>query len=367
MTDLKLLSPATLGALELPNRLIMAPLTRCRAGAGYIPQPINATYYAQRASAGLIISEATQVARNGIGYPNTPGIYTSEQMEGWKQVTEAVHAQGGRIFLQLWHAGRVAHPSLLPAGEIPIAPSAIAANCMADTAGGQQPHVTPRALELDEISEIVAQFQQGAKNAITAGFDGVEIHSANGYLLDQFLQDNSNQRSDEYGGSVENRARLLLEVVQAVVEVWGQEKVGVRLSPSSTFNDMQDSNPMATFSYVADALNQFGLAYLHAIEPRIQGNVTIAETGKGLGARFFRSIFQGAIITAGGYTCEMGEAVLQEDSADFVAYGRPFLANPDLPKRFALNTALNRYERNTFYSSGEQGYTDYPAIEALCP
>jgi N-ethylmaleimide reductase len=367
MTDLRLLSPAILGALELPNRMIMAPLTRCRAGAGYIPQPINATYYAQRASAGLIISEATQVTRNGIGYPNTPGIYTSEQVAGWQQVTEAVHAQGGRIFLQLWHAGRVAHPSLLPVGEIPIAPSAIAANCMADTAGGQQPHVTPRALALAEILEIVEQFQIGAKNAIAAGFDGVEIHSANGYLLDQFLQDGSNQRSDEYGGSVENRARLLLAVVQAVVEVWGQEKVGVRLSPSSAFNDMQDSDPTATFSYVADALNQFGLAYLHVIEPRIQGNITIAETGKGLGARFFRSIFQGSIVTAGGYTCEMGEAVLQEDSADFVAYGRLFLANPDLPKRFALNAALNRYDRSTFYSRGEPGYTDYPAIEALYP
>jgi N-ethylmaleimide reductase len=363
MTDRKLLSPATLGALELPNRLIMAPLTRCRAGNRYIPQPINATYYAQRASAGLIISEATQVARNGIGYPNTPGIYTSEQVEGWKQVTDAVHAKGGRIFLQLWHAGRVAHPSLLAEGEIPIAPSPIAANCMADTATGQQPHVTPRALELAEIPEIVEQFRQGAKNAIDAGFDGVEIHSANGYLLDQFLQDNSNQRSDEYGGSVENRARLLLKVVQAVVEVWGQEKVGVRLSPSSAFNDMKDSNPTATFSYVAKALNQFGLAYLHAIEPRIQGNVTIAETGKGQGARFFRSIFQGSIVTAGGYTCESGEAVLQEDSADFVAYGRLFLSNPDLPKRFALNAGLNRYDRNTFYSSGEQGYTDYPAID----
>jgi N-ethylmaleimide reductase len=367
MTDLKLLSPATLGALELPNRMIMAPLTRCRAGNEYIPQPINAIYYAQRASAGLIISEATQIARNGIGYPNTPGIYTSEQVEGWKQVTDAVHAQGGRIFLQLWHAGRVAHPSLLPAGEIPIAPSAIAANCMADTADRQQPHVTPRALALAEIPEIVEQFRQGAKNAITAGFDGVEIHSANGYLLDQFLQDGSNQRSDEYGGSVENRARLLLEVVQAVVEVWGQGKVGVRLSPSSAFNDMQDSDPTATFSYVAKALNQFGLAYLHAIEPRIQGNVTITETEKGLGARFFRSIFQGLIVTAGGYTYEMGEAVLREDSADFVAYGRLFLANPDLPKRFAMNAALNRYDRNTFYSSGEQGYTDYPAIEVLCP
>ncbi|MFB2981861.1 alkene reductase [Microseira sp. BLCC-F43] len=365
MTKLKLLSPAILGDLELPNRMIMAPLTRCRAGDGYIPQPMNAIYYAQRASAGLIIAEATQVARNGIGYPNTPGIYTSEQVEGWKQVTNAVHARGGRIFLQLWHAGRVAHPSLLPANEIPIAPSAIPANCLADTAEGQQPHVTPRALELAEIPGIVEQFRQGAKNAIAAGFDGVEIHSANGYLLDQFLQDNSNQRLDEYGGSIQNRARLLLEVVQAALEVWGQGKVGVRLSPSSSFNDMKDSNPTATFSYVADALNQFGLAYLHVIEPRIQGNVTITNDGSGLGVTFFRKLFQGKIIAAGGYSCETGEAVLQKNHADFIAYGRLFLANPDLPKRFAINAPLNRYDRATFYSSGERGYTDYPSLDLL--
>lgn len=363
MTTLKLLSSANLGLLELRNRMILAPLTRCRAGAGYVPQPINALYYAQRASAGLIISEATQVAPNGIGYPNTPGIYNSAQVEGWKQVTEAVHNQGGRIFLQLWHAGRVAHPSLLPDGEIPIAPSAIKADCMADTADGQQPHVIPRALKLSEIPDIVEQFRQGAKNAIAAGFDGVEIHSANGYLLDQFLQDNSNQRQDEYGGSIENRARLLKDVTQAVVEVWDKKRVGVRLSPSSTFNDMHDSHPKAIFSYVAEALNKFDLAYLHVVEPRIQGNMTIADDGTGLGARFFRSIFQGSIITAGGYTRETGEAVLQDNHADFVTYGRLFLANPDLPKRFALSSALNRYDRNTFYSSGEHGYTDYPTLE----
>jgi N-ethylmaleimide reductase len=363
MTNLKLLSPGTLGALELPNRMILAPLTRCRAGAGYVPQPINATYYGQRACAGLIISEATQVALNGIGYPNTPGIYNWAQVLGWKQVTKAVHTQGGRIFLQLWHAGRVAHPSLLPDGEIPVAPSAIRANCIADTEYGQQPHVTPKALTLSEIPGIIEAFRQGAKNALSAGFDGVEIHSANGYLLDQFLQDNSNQRTDEYGGSVANRVRLLLEVTQAVVEVWGEGRVGVRLSPSSAFNDMHDSNPTATFSYVASRLNEFGLAYLHVIEPRIQGNVTIADDGTGLGARFFRSIFNGSIITAGGYNRESGETVVQSNDADFVAYGRLFLANPDLPKRFVLNAPLNRYDRNTFYSSGAQGYIDYPTLE----
>ncbi len=362
---LKLLSPATLGTLKLPNRMILAPLTRCRAGAGYVPQPINATYYAQRASAGLIISEATQVSINGIGYPNTPGIYNQTQVEGWKQVIDAVHKEGGRIFLQLWHAGRVAHPSLLPSGEMPVAPSAIAANCMADTTDGQQPHVTPKALTLAEISGIVEAFQKGAKNALDAGFDGVEIHGANGYLLDQFLQDNSNHRTDEYGGEIANRARSLLEVTQAVIEVWGKEKVGVRLSPSSTFNDMHDSNKTATFSYVGDALNKFNLAYLHIVEPRIQGNVTITDDGTGLGARFFRSIFQGSIITAGGYDRESGEAVLQNNDADFVAYGRLFLANPDLPLRFALSKPLNRYDRNTFYSSGAQGYIDYPTLEKI--
>ena len=365
MTTIKLLSPGTLGAIKLPNRMIMAPLTRCRAGLGYVPQPINALYYVQRATAGLIITEATQVSRNGIGYPNTPGIYTQGQIAGWKLVTEAVHDRGGRIFLQLWHAGRVAHPSLLPAGEIPIAPSSIKANCMGDTASGKQPHIIPRALERWEIPEIIEMFRQGAKNALIAGFDGVEIHSANGYLLDQFLQDNSNQRQDDYGGSLENRARLLLQVTAAVVEVWGQGRVGVRLSASSKFNDMNDSNPSATFSYVAQALNQFGLGYLHIIEPRIQGNVTITDDGKGLGARFFRSIFQGSIVTAGGYNRETGEAVLQEDTADFVAYGRLFLANPDLPKRFALDASLNRHNRSTFYSSGEKGYTDYPTLETI--
>jgi N-ethylmaleimide reductase len=362
MTTLKLLSPATLGEIELANRVILAPLTRCRAGDGYVPQPINAVYYAQRASAGLIISEATQVARNGIGYPNTPGIYNQEQVEGWKQVTEAVHNQGGKIFLQLWHAGRVAHPSFLEPGELPIAPSFIAADSMADTAEGQQPHVIPRELKLAEISKIIAQFQRGAKNAKEAGFDGVEIHSANGYLLDQFLQDNSNQREDEYGGSIARRSRFLLEVTQAVIDVWGKERVGVRLSPSSAFNDMQDSNPTATFSYVVQELSGLGIGYLHIIEPRIKGNVTIEDDGFGLGAKFFRPMFQGSIITAGGYNRDMGEAILQENHADFVAYGRLFLANPDLPKRFALNASLNRYDRDTFYTSGEKGYTDYPIL-----
>ena len=364
MTTFKLLSPASLGKLKLANRMILAPLTRCRAGAGYVPQAMNALYYAQRASAGLIISEATQVARNGIGYADTPGIYSQEQVEGWKKVTKAVHAKGGKIFLQLWHAGRVAHPSLLN-GETPIAPSAIAADALADLPTGQQPHVIPRELTLDEISKIIEQFQQGAKNAKEAGFDGVEIHSGNGYLPDQFLQDNSNQRTDKYGGSVEGRSRFLLEVTQAVIDIWGKERVGVRLSPSSAFNDMHNSNPIATFSYVVQELDRLGIGYLHIIEPRIRGNVTIEDDGKGLGAKFFRPIFQGSIISAGGYNRDTGEAILQSNDADFVAYGRLFLANPDLPQRFALDAPLNQYDRDTFYTDGEAGYIDYPTLQEI--
>ncbi|MDY7019815.1 MAG: alkene reductase, partial [Cyanobacteriota bacterium] len=328
-TTLKLLSPATLGDLKLTNRMILAPLTRSRAGQGFVPQPMNITYYAQRASAGLIISEASQVSRNGLGYANTPGIYTTEQIEGWKKITEAVHDQGGKIFLQLWHAGRVVHPDLLEPGDLAIAPSAIAADYLADLPNGQFPHVTPRELKLEEISRVIEQFRQGAKNAQEAGFDGVEIHAGNGYLPDQFLQDNSNHRTDEYGGSLENRARFLLEITQAAIEVWGKERVGVRLSPSSTFNDMHDSNPTQTFSYIAQELNRLEIGYLHIVEPRIKGNVTIEDDGQGLGSKFFRPIFQGTIITAGGYTRETGEEVLRNNTADFVAYGRLFLANPD--------------------------------------
>lgn len=361
---LKLLSPATLNDLELNNRMIMAPLTRCRAGAGNVPQPMNVIYYAQRASAGLIISEATQVARNGLGYANTPGIYTQEQIEGWKPITKAVRDKGGKIFLQLWHAGRVAHPDLLEEGDSPIAPSAIAADYLADLPNGQFPHVTPRELTLEEIPLIIEQFRQGAKNALEAGFDGVELHAANGYLPEQFLQDNSNHRTDKYGGSLENRARFMLEVTQALIDVWGKDRVGVRLSPSSTFNDMHDSNLRATFTYVAQELNRLGVGYLHVVEPRIKGNVTIEDDGTGLGAKFFRSLFSRTIITAGGYTRDTGEEIINNHDADFVTYGRLFVANPDLPKRFALDAELNKYDRSTFYTSGEEGYIDYPSLDA---
>ena len=359
----KLLSPAQLGDLELSNRVIMAPLTRCRAGHNFAPQPMNTIYYAQRVSAGLIIAEASQVARNGLGYANTPGIYTQEQIEGWKQITQAVHDRGGKIFLQLWHAGRVAHPDLLEPGDIPVAPSPIAADYLADLPNGQFPHVLPRELTLEEIPEIIEQFRQGAKNAKEAGFDGVELHAANGYLPDQFLQDNSNHRTDEYGGSLENRARFMLEVTQALIDIWGKSRVGLRLSPSTTFNDMHDSNPVATFTYIARELDRLGIAYLHVIEPRIKGNVTIEDDVTGLGAKFFRPLFSGKIITAGGYTRETGEEVIANHDADFVAYGRLFEANPDLPERFALDAELNKYDRSTFYTSGEEGYIDYPSLD----
>jgi len=360
--NVDLLSPVKLGPYELPNRLVMAPLTRNRAGAGYVPGALNATYYAQRASAGLIITEASQVSPQGLGYPNTPGIYSPEQVEGWKLVTDAVHAKGGRIFLQLWHVGRISYPSLQPDGALPVAPSAIAPAGQAATYEGMQPFVTPRALETHEISEIVEQYRQGAKNALEAGFDGVEIHAANGYLIDQFLRDGTNHRTDAYGGSIENRARFLLEVTEAVVSVWGGDRVGVRLSPSGSFNSMSDSDPIATFSYAAQALNAFNLAYLHIVEPRADEHYIANSPASRLTTGYFRSLFQGTLIAAGGFDRETGNAALANGEADLVAYGRLFIANPDLPERFAINAPLNPADRFTFYEGDERGYTDYPTL-----
>jgi len=354
-----LLTPIQVGPYKLPNRVVMAPLTRNRAGAGNVPHALNATYYAQRSSAGLMISEATQVSPDGQGYPYTPGIHSPEQVSGWQLVTEAVHQQGGRIFLQLWHVGRISHPDLLPDGVLPVAPSAIAPAGMASTFEGEKPFVTPRALETTEIPEVVEHYRQGAANALAAGFDGVEIHSANGYLLDQFLQDNTNQRTDQYGGSIENRTRLLLEVVEAVVGVWGSDRVGVRLAPSGTFNDMGDSNRVATFSYVVQALNPYNLAYLHLVEPRAD----IQPPAPELTSQYFRSIYNGIIISAGGHDQQTGEAAIANGEADLIAYGRWFISNPDLPKRFELNADLNPYDRSTFYGGNDRGYIDYPALE----
>ncbi|WP_026731708.1 alkene reductase [Fischerella sp. PCC 9605] len=358
--SINLLSSYKMDDLELPNRIVMAPLTRNRAGEGNVPHELNAEYYAQRASAGLIITEATQVSPQGQGYPYTPGIHSPEQVAGWRLVTDAVHQQGGRIFLQLWHVGRISHPDLQPDGALPVAPSAITPKGEAATYEGMKPFVTPRALETSEIPGIVEQYRQGAENALAAGFDGVEIHGANGYLIDQFLRDGTNQRTDEYGGSIENRTRFLVEVTEAVTGVWSAKRVGVRLSPSGTFNDMHDSNPLETFGYAAQALNQFDLAYLHiyeATEADIRHGAIVVPTSH------IRQRYKGTLMVNGDYTLEKGNAVLATGEADLVSFGKLFIANPDLPRRFALNAPLNQPDPSTFYGGGEKGYTDYPTLE----
>jgi len=359
-TKLHLLSPIKLGPYMLSNRIVMAPLTRSRAGAGNVPGQMNATYYAQRASAGLIITEASQVSPTGFGIPFTPGIHSPEQVSGWRQVTDAVHTRGGRIFLQLWHVGRISHPLMQPGGALPTAPSAIAPSGEALTYEGSRPFVTPRALETDEIPGIVEQFRKGAENALAAGFDGVEIHGANGYLLDQFLRDGTNKRTDQYGGSIENRARLHLEVTKAVVSVWGADRVGMRLSPSSTYNSMHDSDPVATFSYIVDALNHFGIAYLHLIEASA---ADIRHGGTPIPTSHFRQIFKGTLMTNGGYDREKGDAIIASGGADLVSFGTLFIANPDLSERFRQNAPLNEPDYSTFYGGDEKGYTDYPTLD----
>ncbi|NBX04148.1 MAG: alkene reductase [Alphaproteobacteria bacterium] len=353
-----------LGDLELKNRVIMAPLTRMRSGQpGNIPHALNAEYYAQRASAGLIISEATQISQQGQGYPATPGIHSPEQVAGWKLVTDAVHKAGGKIFLQLWHVGRISHSSHQPNGGVPVAPSAITPSGMVFTADWKQlPYEPPRALENSELAGIVADYKKAAQNAKDAGFDGVEVHGANGYLLDQFLQDGSNQRSDNYGGSIENRARLLLEVTDAVAEVWGKGRVGVRLSPYGTFNDMSDGDPIALFTYVLEQLSARQIGYAHLIEPRSTsagGNDAVLEEAPSTSA-LFRKSFKGVFLSAGGYTRENALEVVEKGEADAVVFGRLFISNPDLPERLKANLPLNRYDRATFYGGAEKGYTDYP-------
>lgn len=357
---LDLFSPVKLGAISLKNRIVMAPLTRNRAGEGGVPQALNASYYAQRASAGLIISEATPISVMAHGYPALPGIYTDAQVAGWKNVTDAVHAKGGKIVLQLWHVGRISHPSLLPNGALPVAPSAIKPAGQAFTYQGLQDYVTPRALDISELPSLVADYVHATKSALTAGFDGVEIHAANGYLLDQFLRDGSNKRTDNYGGSFENRARLLLEVTQAVVNTAGADKVGIRISPVNPFNDMHDSNPQALFNYVADALNQFKLAYLHVVEGGIHGG------GKADPFDFvaLRKHYQHAYVANLAYDKERGNAAIASGHADAIAYGVPFIANPDLVERFKLDAPLNEADSSSFYGGAEKGYTDYPFLNA---
>ncbi|HSS79199.1 MAG TPA: alkene reductase [Thermoanaerobaculia bacterium] len=352
-----ILTPVQLGPYTLRNRMVMAPMTRNRAVEGLVPAPIAATYYQQRASAGLIVTEGSQVSAQGVGYPNTPGVHSEAQVEGWRRVTAAVHERGGRIFLQLWHVGRISHPSLQPDGALPVAPSPIAAEGTVRTSSGPQPFVAPRALEIAEIPGLVEQFAHGARTALASGFDGVEIHGANGYIVDQFLRDGTNHRTDEYGGSSENRARFLVEVVEAVVGVWGGNRVGVRVSPTGAFNSMSDSDPVATFGHAAEALDRFGLAYLHVVEP-VSG--PMATPGAPAVAPAIRQRFHGPLILNGGFDLATADAAIAEGRADLISFGQLFLANPDLPERFAEGAPLNSPDYATFYTGGERGYIDYP-------
>ncbi len=352
-----LFTPLALGDMTLPNRIVMAPLTRNRAGEGNVPTDLNALYYRQRASAGLIITEASQVSPQGVGYPATPGIHTDEQVAGWRKVTEAVHAEDGRIFIQLWHVGRISHPSLQPGNELPVAPSAIQPEGEAITYEGMKPFVTPRPLELGEIPGVIADYAAAAQHAKDAGFDGVEIHAANGYLLDEFLRDGTNKRTDAYGGSVENRMRLLDEVVTAVSNVWPTSRIGVRLSPENRFNDISDSQPQVTFNAVAEMLRGHRLAYLHVLE----GDMMSGE--RHVNYVELRQKFAGIYMANNNYDQARAEQALQQGDADLVAFGRLFLANPDLPERFARGARLNEPNPETFYGGGEEGYTDYPFLQ----
>lgn len=352
-----LFSPAQLGSISLKNRMVMAPLTRSRAPKeDGVPQPINVTYYEQRATAGLIITEATPISLMGHGYPFLPGIYTESQVAGWKKVTQAVHAKGGKIVLQLWHVGRISHSSLLPGHASPVAPSAIKPAGQLYTYEGMVDFEVPRSLDNGELPGIVADYVHATQCALAAGFDGVEIHSANGYLLDQFLRDGSNQRTDNYGGSFENRARLLMEVTQAVVNIAGPDKVGIRLSPVNPFNDMQDSSPQALFNYVTNALNPFNLAYLHVIEGNVDGECASFDF------LAMRKLFKSAYMANLGYDKARGNAAIASGHADVIAFGVPFIANPDLVERYKTDAPLNEADPATFYGGDAHGYTDYPVL-----
>ena len=355
LTSSALFAPATLGSVSLASRIVMAPLTRSRAGAGNVPHALNARYYAQRASAGLIISEGTQISPQGQGYPGTPGIHSQEQIAGWQGVTQAVHQRGGKIFLQLWHAGRVSHPVTLADGGLPVAPSALQPAGEIYTDQGMKAFVTPRALETAEIPALVEDFRRAAANAKAAGFDGVEIHAANGYLIDQFLRDGTNQRTDGYGGSVANRGRFLREVTEAVLTVWASSQVGVRLSPVNPFNDIADSNPQATFEAVTQQLNAYQLAYLHVVEDRASG----------FDFQRLRQIFSGAYMANGDYDRDSAIAAVDADRADFIAFGKLFISNPDLPERLRRDGPYNTPRPDSFYAGGPEGYDDYPALETV--
>ncbi|MBL8878425.1 MAG: alkene reductase [Phycisphaerales bacterium] len=356
-----LFSPLELGPYALPNRIFMAPLTRCRARPDGVPVPMMATYYQQRATAGLILSEATCIAPEAVGYPNVPGLWSDAQVTGWRPVTDAVHAAGGRIFAQLWHVGRVSHPCYQPNGALPVAPSAIACPGKTHTPSGDQPRPVPRALETDEVPAIIEQYRRAAANALSAGFDGVELHGANGYLPDQFLRSATNQRTDRYGGSIENRARFHLDATRALIAVCGAERVGVKLSPSGVFNGMSDADPIATFSYVIRELNKLGIAFLHVTEA-MESDIKHGATNFPVAT--FRPLFDRVLITNAGFSFEKAQRYLSEGAADAVAFGVLFIANPDLPRRFREDAPLNQPDPTTFYSSGAHGYIDYPALSS---
>lgn len=358
----KLFTPFTLGSLTLPNRIIMAPLTRNRANPdGDVPHDLHVEYYTQRASAGLIISEGTQISPEGKGYIQTPGIYSPAQVAGWKKVTDAVHAKGGHIFAQLWHVGRVSHTSLQPNGKPPVAPSAIAAATKTFVASGFVDVSTPRALETSEIKRVVEDYRKAAENAKAAGFDGIELHAANGYLVDQFLRDGTNKRTDEYGGSIENRTRFLAEVLAALTSVWASDRVGVRFSPFSKFSDMSDSNPMATFSAAIQRANDADVGYVHVIEGDT-GESRDLPQGANLAA--LRKLVKGAYLANNIYDRENAIRAVETGAADLIAFGRPFIANPDLVERLERNAPLNEPQPATFYGGGAEGYTDYPTLDA---
>lgn len=356
-----LFQPVRLGPYQLANRIVMAPLTRSRASEDGVPTPLMARYYAQRATAGLIIAEGTNVSPQGRGYALTPGLFHAAQIDGWRHVTDAVHAAGGLIFPQLWHVGRVSHPSLQPGGALPVAPSAIRPNATSFTAAGFEPCVTPRALRVEELAGIVEQYRTAARNALAAGFDGVEIHAANGYLLEQFLRDSTNHRTDAYGGSRANRARLLIEVTEAVAEICGGDSVGIRLSPLSPVNGAAlDSDPAATYGHLVEQLNGVGLAYIHVIEGATQGP---REVPGGFDLQQLRRSFNGLYMANNGYDLSLALEARHRHLADLVSFGRLYIANPDLVERLRLGAALNNPDPATFFGGGAAGYTDYPIMK----
>ncbi|MFC3879451.1 alkene reductase [Algoriphagus namhaensis] len=362
-TKQALLEPIVVGDLKLSNRVWMAPMTRSRAAnEGNVPFDIHVEYYRQRAGAGLIISEGSQVSKKAVGYINTPGIYSAEQVEGWKPVTKAVHEEGGNIFIQLWHVGRISHPDFHD-GELPLAPSAINPNSKSFTPKGFKETVTPKAMSIEEIKQTIQDFKNGAKNAMEAGFDGVEIHSSNGYLFHQFFSSSSNVRTDEYGGSIENRARILFEVIDAIKEVMPENRIGLRLNPSlnGIFGMEANEDTMPTFDYIVNRLNEYDLAYLHLSEPFTDvSDIPYLETQI---AKRYRPMYKGTLVINSNFDQESGNKVIEEGYADAVAFGKPFISNPDLAKRFELGAELAEYDTETFYTPGEKGYTDYPSLQ----